>query len=405
MTCQTLRSSATPKALTGWVLLDDYNLPRYWATVWADVLQAKLKGSTRSQYLYAIDRLYQHFAQLHHADVLDQLLTDCQYDALEAGLSAFLNVLRNQAKRDDIVNSKVWASAIRFVIDILRYLARDIDAVNLKGRLANLDKLYSQLDPTPPAEPVPIRALPGIVVDDLYRIMGPLSPDNPFRTEKNRWRNYFVFICALASGLRRGEVASLPSDAIQSEYDYAVQDDKNWISVRENPYVRVDPRREAPGIKNSQSRRQLPISQDMLKANDRIVGDFTRNRLHSYLIGSQKGKPISLRQLQRVFEVASSQLSPASKRALHFRGKNSVTLHDLRHTCAVYRLKRYLDSGIDLDTAVEKLRVFFGWSANSEMPRHYARAYFESSHADVWSDNYEKIVSTLRDLDGEHEDV
>ena len=65
MTCQTLRSSATPKALTGWVLLDGNNVPRYWATVWADVLQAKLKDSTRSRCLYAIDRLYQHFALLH----------------------------------------------------------------------------------------------------------------------------------------------------------------------------------------------------------------------------------------------------------------------------------------------------------------------------------------------------
>jgi len=155
MTCQTLRSSATPKALTGWVLLDGNNVPRYWATVWADVLQAKLKDSTRSRCLYAIDRLYQHFALLHQADVLDRLLTDCQFDALEAGLAAFLSVLRNQAKRDGIVNSTVWASAIRFIVDILRYLARGIDADNMKGRLENLEKLYSQLDPSPPAEPGP----------------------------------------------------------------------------------------------------------------------------------------------------------------------------------------------------------------------------------------------------------
>ena len=84
-----------------------------------------------------------------------------------------MSVLRNQAKRDGIVNSTVWASAIRFIVDILRYLARGIDADNMKGRLENLEK-YSQLDPSP-AEPGPIRALPGIVVDDLYRIMEPLS--------------------------------------------------------------------------------------------------------------------------------------------------------------------------------------------------------------------------------------
>lgn len=59
-----------------------------------------------------------------------------------------------------------------------------------------------------------------------------------------------------------------------------------------------------------------------------------------------------------------------------------------------------MESGIDLDTATNKLRVFFGWSATSAMPRHYARAYFESESADVWTDSYDTFVSALREIDG-----
>ena len=77
-----------------------------------------------------------------------------------------------------------------------------------------------------------------------------------------------------------------------------------------------------------------------------------------------------------------------------------MTAHDLRHTCAVYRLSRYLACGDTMDTAIDKLRVFFGWSKTSPMPRHYARAYFETALAEVWNDNYDTFVETLRSLEG-----
>lgn len=201
-------------------------------------------------------------------------------------------------------------------------------------------------------------------------------------------------------GLRRSEIAILPLDAIKSDFDAATGKERYWLNVDERPYEQEDSRFDAPSLKNSQSRRQLPVSQDVLIANDNLSMGHRRTRTHSYLFGSQKGKPISLRSIQRVFEVASEHLSATAKKALLNRGGQCITAHDLRHTCAIYRLTKFMESGIDLDTATNKLRVFFGWSATSAMPRHYARAYFESESADVWTDSYDTFVSALREIDG-----
>ena len=53
-----------------------------------------------------------------------------------------------------------------------------------------------------------------------------------------------------------------------------------------------------------------------------------------------------------------------------------------------------------MDKAIEKLRVFFGWSKTSEMPRHYARAYFETELAEIWNEHYDAYVETLRSIEG-----
>ena len=82
------------------------------------------------------------------------------------------------------------------------------------------------------------------------------------------------------------------------------------------------------------------------------------------------------------------------------QGKDGVEGHDLRHTAAVVRLARYVDHGHDLETAIGKLRRFFGWSMTSKMPRHYAAAYFETRLSEVWNESFDSFVDTLRDLAG-----
>ena len=59
-------------------------------------------------------------------------------------------------------------------------------------------------------------------------------------------------------------------------------------------------------------------------------------------------------------------------------------------------MRRYQDTGNDLDKAQEKLRTFFGWSKKSDMPRLYAKAYFETSLDEAWGEKFDHFVDALR---------
>jgi integrase len=113
------------------------------------------------------------------------------------------------------------------------------------------------------------------------------------------------------------------------------------------------------------------------------------------MLMSQKG-PLSLRAISEIFETATMARSGPALRSLEKQGLSSVCCHDLRHTCAVVRMQRYQDAGDDLDRAMEKLRLFFGWSPESDVPRRYARAYFETKLAEFWNEKFDQFVDALR---------
>jgi len=323
------------------------------------------------------------------------------FDGLEAALGGFLVSLRNSGRQTGADGEASWSSSRTFLHDVLMHLHPQAErsTAELQARINRLTRLYKQITPSRPRPPAPIRALPAIVVEDLYRLFDPNSKDNPFRTPAIRWRNFLLFLMLLHLGLRRGEAAILRADAIKDDFEPETGEIKYWVNVDETE-DEIDPRYTAPGLKTRHSRRQLPVSREIIKTTDELVQNYRRGTRHGFLFGSQKKKPLALRQIHRVFETVTSHLSDQALRSLRNRGKDSVTAHDLRHTCAVYRLSRYLAQGNDLDQAVDKLRVFFGWSETSQMPRHYARAYFESALADVWHDNYDTFVETLRNLEG-----
>lgn len=402
MACIKLRTSYIPKSTKGWLLVDELGLPRFWATVWADVLKAQIGSTTRGHYLYAVEKFYQVTDRLYGSGALDRMLSELDMPALESALSSFLASLRNDGHLREINNNRTWDSAKSFVRDIMRHLSASSanDYEKIHSRLIRLDRLYSLVTPTRPKPPAPIRALPVAVVEEVYEIFSPTSSRNPFRNEALKWRNFLIFLLMLHLGLRRGEIAILPADAIKSDFDVDTGGEKYWLNIAENPYDDEDSRFNAPSLKTAHSRRQLPLSEEIVLVSDIFLANYRRGTTHGYLFGSQQDKPLSLRSIHRVFEVVTKNLSPSAKNALAARSLSGVCAHDLRHTCAVNRLGRYILLGDDLDVAIEKLRVFFGWSPASSMPRHYARAYFESNSADMWDENYDRLLATLRSISG-----
>lgn len=404
MPCISLKNPALPSSCIGFSLITDQGLPRYWATVWAEVLHAGMKAGTKKTYLYGIEKLYRHAELLSEISSLDKAIAQADLPLLEVILTSFLSVLSNEASANENDNTRAWESALTFIKELIGHIdalsARDM--ATMQTRQLRLQRLYSQLRPARKKPPQKIRALPAIVVEDLYEIFSPTSARNPFRSERLRWRNFLIFLLLMHLGLRRGEIGLLAADAIKSDFDYDGQLDRYWINVEETPYEDEDPRFDAPSLKTSNSKRQLPIPEEILQASEVFLTSHRKSSSYSYMFLSQKDKPISLRSIHNIFDVASENLTEKSKISLSNRGVDSISPHDLRHTCAVYRLSRYVErNGGNVDLATEKLRVFFGWSHNSSMPRHYARSYYESSQSDIWSEKYDYIVSALRMINGD----
>ncbi|HUJ28716.1 MAG TPA: site-specific integrase [Myxococcales bacterium] len=244
------------------------------------------------------------------------------------------------------------------------------------------------------------RGLPAVVIEDLYDIIRPDSARNPFRTEPLRQRNFVIVLLYLHQGLRRGELLQLPVDAIKEEFDPHAGQTRLWMNVEENPYERGDPRAARPMLKNEGAHRQTPISQALVDAVDTYVQNFRRRQSTRFMFCSQERKPLSSREVNKVFERLTRSLSADARQALWKRGAPArVTPQDLRHTCAAVRLNQLV--GADearLPSAIEQLRPFFGWVRDSEMPLLYARTYFEGRIAKVWNSAFDARVEFLRSV-------
>jgi integrase len=399
-----LRTRATiiPAPLRGWTIVDDSYRPRFWATVWVDVLNAAQADSTKAAAMAAVDRFYSSASDQFGGDRLDRAISAADFDTLEDALSGFLSRLKNESMIVSVDREVTWRTALTFVNDVMTHLGTAAGSTmsEISTRLQRLSRLYSQIKPSAPKTPAPIRALPAAVVEELYDIFNPESDRNPFRSTSQRWRNYLIFIVLLHMGLRRGELLLLAADAVNHDFDLATDQDRYWINIAETPYEDEDTRYSVPSIKTEASWRQLPISRDILSIIGTYVREYRGKAPHPFLLNSQHMKPLSPQSVGLMFNIVSTKLSARSLKLLADNGKSGITAHDLRHTAAVVRLARFKVSSGDLDTAIGKLRVFFGWSDTSSMPRHYARAYFETKLAEVWEEHFDSYVETLRGMKG-----
>lgn len=397
-----LNNPDVPESCRGYLLVDRFGIPRFWPTVWADVLRARNSAGTRKRNLYSIESLYAHSEETLGYGGLDRSLTQLDMDALEVALTGFLASLRNQAAARRIDNGQTWAVVQTFVADIVQHLATQDEAAfaKVQARLIRLNRLYGQLTPNKGKPVARIRALPSTIVHELIQTFSPQSEQNPFRTQELKWRNFLIFLLMLQLGLRRGEIAVLSVDAFRCGYDHEHGKERYWLNIQHNPYEEHDPRFEEPSLKTAFSVRQIPVTSELFHLARRYIENYRGRQELSFLFVSQKNLPISLRSVHKVLEVATSRLSDSAKEELKSRGYKGVSPHDLRHTCAAFRLRQYVEVGrLPIDEAAEKLRNFFGWAPESQMPRLYARAYFEPREAEVWDANYSAVVDALRAIE------
>lgn len=338
------------------------------------------------------------------SDKLDSWITALDFDALERGLEGFFVRQSNSALRGG-ATSGFWRNALAFVRSCVTRLSRSaaisspqIDEVH--SRLLRLERLYSSLHMRRAKRPQTIRALPAAVLTEVYELIDPQSARNPFRTESIRWRNFVLILLMLHQGLRRSEALSLPADAVKSDWNPKTRSSRFWLDIAENTYDDTDPRSDRPALKNDYVFRQIPLSEELAGIITLYITSYRGKPNHSFLLSTQKGSPMSKRSVNAVCTTLSTALSPKALKSLAaLRKTTHIRPHDFRHTCAVVRLRHFVDAGNDMDLALQKLRTFFGWSRESRMPQRYAHAYFEERIATVWHDSFDSYVDALKELD------
>lgn len=193
--------------------------------------------------------------------------------------------------------------------------------------------------------------------DELWRVVDPDSPENPWEGSHVRRRNDLVIRWLMGLGLRRGELLGIKI----SDLDF--QANQVFIARRaDDPH---DPRVSQPNAKTRA--RVLPMSADLVaRTRDYIIQQrrkFPAARKHEFLFVSNGGRPLTLRGLNKVFEVLSNRVSAMVK----------VHPHLLRHT-ANHNFSEIADELKMAPELEKKTRSqLMGWSEASNSAEIYTR--------------------------------
>jgi integrase len=381
----------------GYTLSDGSGIPRYWAAAWVLFVGGSLAPSTLKRHLTNIEALYVQADAGASANRLDDALGAADLALLEEILETFWVALRNVPEVDQTAQRR-WRDAVAFVRDISERNIRTCETTSkfasISIRLSRLDRLYGKLRPTKKSPPAFIRALPASVLRELYDAVIPGSTTNPFKSDMTQWRVYAAFLLLLHQGIRRGEALSLPADFLKSERIGTVR--QYWLNIRTNEYEDNDQRYTTPSIKTLNSIRQIPVSKSTAIGLMTYLENYRGRQNHSYFLSSARNLALSAEGLHYFFKVLSGSLTERSLSVLYERtGMTSISAHDLRHTSAVIRIKQLLASGDSMPEALQKMRSFFGWSANSPMPQLYAKAAFEERLNEVWGDEFDDRTAMI----------
>ena len=369
--------------------------------IWQSLIAHKYSKGYLRRKLAAIEVFYKFSEEAHPRASVDEILIDIRIETIESRLKSFLAFLQNRQSITGFDQSRTWKTVLDFTTSILDFLAQ-LGArkapSSMISNIRHLERMYAFLRPARKVRPYKLRSLPSPVVEELCDLASPGNERNPFRNSKAQKRNFAIFLLLLHQGLRMGELLTLRTDAVNQEYDPNKKVDRYWLNVI--PPNIHDVRMRPPSLKNQGSVRQLPLSENVAT----ILLDYAinwRGRCsHGFLFESRNHRPLSLRAVGYTIERLGENLSDSSKHLLKDSyGKTSLSLHDFRHTCAIIRLRGFLDRGIEMNEAEMLLRAFFGWSRNSSMPRLYAKAYYDERLQTVWDNEFDSRTEILRSSD------
>lgn len=396
-----------PELLRTPILVDEkLHIPRYWASIYSLIFFSNLSHATQSRKLRYIDSFYNFVDNKFGSGSLDLAIASTKLDKLSMYCESYFTfLLNNQADGDKSNNVRLkWQIVYDFIYKITLYISKGnhslekVQQLELKFKLLN--NLYQQLHIKNKRRSNPsIRSLPSNIIEYLYQLLDPESKLNPFRDINTKWRVFTAFILLLHQGVRRGELLKLAVNVINNSFNRYTGKEQYWINVQLNDFDELDQRHNKPSIKTIASFRQIPISQLTSNLVQEYIQNYRGKPNHPFLFNSQKDNPWSMESLNEAFQRIYSVLPNTLKKELIDKNnKNSISPHDLRHTCAVIRLNQFLSIGDSMDMALAKMRSFFGWSRNSSMPMRYAGVVFDHRLLNVWNSSFDDHTNILKSI-------
>lgn len=397
-----LDSIKIPSLLRGSVLIDTQYRPRFWAIVWCSMYLTHVSQTTRDRKMKHLDTLYQCADVATGNGSLDEALRWLDLQKIAAILDSFFQHLNNKTRT--AANERAWRTGTQFIIGIATRISSSSNSIQKSIIEKDLNRVFLQhtsLHLHKSKKSSSLRALPEEVIMGLLQLIDPDSKSNPFNRLKTRWTVFTIVICLLQTGMRVGELLLQRADAVKREYDKRTNEYVMWLRVQTIDDSISDSRRAKPGIKNSQSIRNIPIDSFTAKTIQTYTENYRGRVNHNFLISSAKGKAISQRQINRIFKKISDSLPPDILQILADKnGKYSIVPHDLRHTCVTDVFIKLAAENVPIDLINQKLRRYFGWSYESNMPRLYANAAMNENLNVKLSTQIERVYQKIRKQEG-----
>ena len=370
--------------------------PRYWSTVWTLYEGSRWAENTLIGRLRYLDRFYLYCDNKfgHHA--LDNAFGEKDVERLHKIFDEFYISLTSKASLSS-ADVSCWDTVSRF----FHYFATHWAVSNQQWR--SLQKAVPQPGTLRASDTGKVkfpRALPDAALRDLLAIAEPGAPANPFPTAAVQVRNWLAILLMLLCGLRRGEALLLKLDSLKQDLDIRTGEVQYWLNVTNVPEevdMYVDTRATRPSIKTSWSHREVPVSENFAELVVRYIAEYRiESTRHQFLLTSDTGEPLSAESVNKALRKYSLAMKPEALQSFRQRTrKKIISPHDLRHTCACSRYIAFL-SDDDRENAMQRMRVFFGWSKNSTMPDTYARAAIQDDVKNSVARTFDAMLDTYR---------
>ncbi|AIO65271.1 tyrosine-type recombinase/integrase [Burkholderia oklahomensis] len=374
-----------------------FGRPRFWSTVWSLANAGKnWAENTQLTRLRHLNRFYLYCDDRFGSEALDIALGEANASLVHVMVNDFYVELTSN-KEYTFADVQCWDAVRMFILHFSRYWAVGseewrsvVSAMTGTGRIRDPKRGRVKF----------IRALPDVTLTEFLAVAEPGASRNPFGSLAIQVRNWLVVLLLLLCGLRRGEALLLTVDSLKQDLDRQSGEVKYWLDVT-NTADNEDRRSSKPSIKTADSHRQVPISADVARLIEMYVAEHRSDDGETrFLLTAEDGVELSKESVNKLLAQLSAAIPSAALQRFTERtgGKKRISSHDLRHTCATVRYGLFIAAEPDRELAFQRMRAFFGWAIESDMPALYARAAIEDDLMKSWTDVFDKRVDVLRGM-------